>query len=129
VGAISVALMLPFMTAQLLWPDGRQAIYWAIPSALCSAGWAPIAYGLAQNLAPPHMRAVASSFIILFITFLGTGLGPWAVGALNDALEPEYGVLAIRWSLLIVLWTCSLGAVLFAISAKTIARDTETEPA
>lgn len=127
VGAISVALMLPFMTAQLLWPDGRGAIYWAIPAALCSAGWAPIAYGLAQNLAPPHMRAVASSFIILFITFLGTGLGPWAVGALNDALEPEYGVLAIRWSLLIVLWTCSIGAVLFALSARTIAKDMETD--
>lgn len=125
VGALSVALMLPFMTAQLLWPDGRGAIYWAIPAALCSAGWAPIAYGLAQNLAPPHMRAVASSFIILFITFLGTGLGPFAVGMLNDALEPEYGVFAIRWSLLIVLWTCSLGAVLFALSARTIAQDME----
>jgi len=123
VGAISVVLMVPIMTAQLLWPDGRQAILFSIPAALCSAGWAPIAYGMAQNLAPPPMRAVASAFIIVFITFLGTGLGPWAVGALNDALAPRYGVLSIRYSLLIVLWTCSLGAVLFALSARTIRRD------
>ncbi len=125
VGAIAVALTIPFMALQLLWPDGREAIYWAIPSALCGAGWAPIAYGLAQNLAPPHMRAVASSFIIIFITFLGTGLGPWAVGYLNDVLEPRYGMLAIRWSMLCVLATCTLGALLFALASRTIIADME----
>ena len=123
VGAIAVGLTIPFMALQLLWPDGREAIYWAIPSALCGAGWAPIAYGLAQNLAPPHMRAVASSFIIIFITFLGTGLGPWAVGALNDLLEPTYGAFAIRWSMLGVLATCTIGAVLFALASRTIEKD------
>ena len=117
--------MVPFQSLILLWPDGREAIYWAIPAALCSAGWAPIAYGIAQNLAPAHMRAVASSFIILFITFLGTGLGPWAVGYLNDVLEPRYGELAIRWSMLGVLWTCAIGAVLFGLAARTIERDME----
>lgn len=125
VGAIAVSLTIPFMALQLLWPDGREAIYWAIPSALCGAGWAPIAYGLAQNLAPPHMRAVASSFIIIFITFLGTGLGPWAVGYLNDILEPTYGLLAIRWSMLSVLMTCTVGAVLFALAARTLEEDIE----
>lgn len=129
IGAISVVLMIPIMTAQLLWPDGREAIYFSIPAALCSAGWAPIAYGMAQNLAPPHMRAMASAFIIVFITFLGTGLGPFAVGALNDALEPRFGVFAIRYSLLIVLWTCSIGAVLFALSARTIRADMVAGPA
>jgi MFS family permease len=128
IGAISVVLMIPIMTAQLLWPDGRQAIWFSVPAALCSAGWAPIAYGMAQNLAPPHMRAMASAFIIVFITFLGTGLGPFAVGALNDWLEPRYGVFAIRYSLLIVLWTCSIGAVLFAMSARTIRGDMATSP-
>lgn len=125
VGAIAVALTIPFMSLQLLWPDGREAIYWAIPSALCGAGWAPIAYGLAQNLAPPHMRAVASAFIIIFITFLGTGLGPWAVGILNDVLEPTYGELSIRWSMLYVLLTCSLGSILFALAGRTIVKDME----
>lgn len=123
VGALSVALMLPFISLQLLWPDGRQSIYWAIPAALGGAGWAPIAYSVAQNLAPPHMRAVASAFIILFITFLGTGLGPWAVGYLNDLLEPRYGDLAVRWSLLAMLSTCTIGAVLFGLSTRTILGD------
>ncbi len=123
VGAISVFAMLPFIGLTLLWPDGRQAIYWMIPSGLLGGGWAPIAYSVAQNLAPPRMRAMASALIILFITFLGTGLGPWAVGWLTDVLAPEYGELAIRWSLLWVLSTCSIGAVLFGLAARTIHRD------
>ena len=123
VGALSVALMLPFIGAQLLWPTGTGAIYWSIPAALTGAGWAPIAYSMAQNMAPPHMRAVASALIIVFITFLGTGLGPWAVGSLNDLLEPQYGELAVRWSLLMMLSSCSLGALLFGLAVRTIEKD------
>jgi len=123
VGAGSVASMLPFIGAQLLWPTGQGSIYWAIPAALTGAGWAPIAYSMAQNLAPPHMRAVASSMIIVFITFLGTGLGPWAVGYLNDLLAPQYGDLAVRWSLLTMLSTCSIGALLFGLAVRTIEHD------
>lgn len=123
IGAITVFLMIPWQGAMLLWPDGRNAMWWAVPAALSSAGWAPVAYGIAQNLAPPHMRAIASSFVIIFITFLGTGLGPWAVGILNDQLEPTYGPLAVRWSLLYMLLTCSIGALLFAVASRTIERD------
>lgn len=123
IGAITVFLMIPWQGLMLLWPDGRNAMWWAVPAALSSAGWAPVAYGIAQNLAPPHMRAVASSFIIIFITFLGTGLGPWAVGYINDLMEPQYGSEAIRWSLLGILLTCSTGALLFGLAALTIEKD------
>ncbi|MBB83900.1 MAG: hypothetical protein CL931_08845 [Deltaproteobacteria bacterium] len=123
IGALSVFLMIPWQGAMILWPDGLDAMWWAVPAALSSAGWAPVAYGIAQNLAPPHMRAVASAFIIIFITFLGTGLGPWAVGILNDWLEPTYGELAVRWSLLYVLLSCSVGAVLFGLAGRTIEQD------
>ena len=98
-----------------------------IPSGLLGGGWAPIAYAVAQNLAPARMRAMASALIILFITFLGTGLGPWAVGWLTDVLAEEYGHLAIRWSLLYVLSTCSIGALLFGLAARTIRRDYEVD--
>jgi MFS family permease len=123
VGAISVFMMLPFIGLTLLWPDGAQAVYWMIPSGLLGGGWAPIAYSMAQNLAPARMRATASALVILFITFLGTGLGPWAVGYLNDVLAPRYGDEAVRWSLLGVLSTCIVGALLFALAARTIRRD------
>jgi len=123
VGAVSVLTLVPIIGALLLWPDGRQAIWLMIPAGLLGGVWAPLSYSMAQNLAPPQMRATAAALVILFITFLGTGLGPWAVGYLNDVLEPTYGRLAIRWSLLAVLSTCSLGGVLFALGARTIRRD------
>jgi MFS family permease len=123
VGATSVLALLPILGALLLWPDGRQAIWMMIPAGLFGGVWAPLSYSMAQNLAPPQMRATAAALVILFITFLGTGLGPWAVGYLNDVLEPRYGQLAIRWSLLSVLSTCSVGALLFGLGARTIRRD------
>ncbi len=123
IGAITVLLMIPWQGLILMWPDGREAMWWAVPAALSSAGWAPVAYGIAQNLAPPNMRALASSFIIIFITFLGTGLGPWGVGALNDSLEPTYGDEAVRWSIFYILLSCSVGALLFGLAGRTIERD------
>lgn len=123
VGAASVLTLLPILGTLLLWPDGRQAIWMMIPAGMLGGVWAPLSYSMAQNLAPPQMRATAAALVILFITFLGTGLGPWAVGYLNDVLEPRYGQLAIRWSLLSVLSTCSVGALLFALGARTIRRD------
>ena len=69
------------------------------------------------------MRALAASILILFITLLGMGLGPWAVGILNDWLEPAYGDLAVRWSLVGVLATSAIGAVLLALGARTLPKD------
>jgi MFS family permease len=122
-GALSIAMMLPFLGLTLLWPDGRQAIYFMIPSGLLGGAWAPIAFSMGQNIAPPHMRATAAALIILFVTLLGQGVGPLAVGYVTDLLEPQYGVLAIRWSLLSILATCSIGAIFFAASARSIRRD------
>ena len=94
-----------------------------IPSGLVGGAWAPIAFSMGQNIAPPHMRATAAALIILSITLLGQGLGPLAVGYLNDLLAPTYGERAIRWSLLITLASCTLGAIFFALGARSIARD------
>ncbi|MDG2304136.1 MAG: MFS transporter [Candidatus Binatia bacterium] len=122
-GALSILMMLPFLGLTLLWPDGREAIYFMIPSGLVGGAWAPIAFSMGQNIAPPHMRATAASLIILAITLLGQGLGPLAVGYANDVLAAQYGEMAIRWSLLGVLSTCGVGAVIFALTARTIDRD------
>ena len=47
------------------------------------------------------------------------------VGYLNDVLEPTYGELVIRLSMLGVLQACSVGAVLFALALRTIEKNME----
>ena len=69
------------------------------------------------------MRAVAAAVLIFFVTMLGMGLGPQVVGFINDWLEPSYGALAVRWSLVIVLSTSLVGAGLLALGARHLPRD------
>ena len=92
-------------------------------SSAVGAGWAPAVYTAAQNLALPHMRALAASLLVLSLTLLGQGAGPLVVGALNDLLEPRYGIEAVRYSLVIVLSTSLVGAAMLALAARDYRRD------
>jgi MFS family permease len=126
VAALGVLLSLPFLCAICLWPEARTAMLFSIPSGLLGAGWAPAVYAAAQNLAPPHMRALAASLLVLSLTLLGQGAGPQVVGLLNDALAPRFGDEAVRYSLVIVLATSLLGAGFLGLAARHYRRDVET---
>ena len=80
-------------------------------------------FAIAQTVARPSMRALASAFILLTATCFGQGVGPLAVGVLNDALKGDYGADAVRYSLLSAAVTTSLGALLFVWAARFIRAD------
>src|SRR5579871_2229392 len=80
-------------------------------------------FAIAQTVARPSMRALASAFILLTATCFGQGVGPLAVGMLNDALKGDYGADAVRYSLLSAAVTTMLGALLFVWAAQFIRAD------
>jgi len=123
VPALSVVTSLPFLLGQALAPTPGFAIAMAIPSGLLGGGWAPAIYAAVQQLAPPRMRAVAASIIVLFITLLGQGAGPFAIGLLNDALTERLGVDAIRFSMALLLSTYLLAATGLIWGARYLRRD------
>ena len=63
------------------------------------------------------MRALASAIMLLTATCFGQGVGPLAVGMINDALKNDYGADAVRYSLLSAALTTTLGALLFVWAA------------
>ena len=67
----------------------------------------------AQTDDKPSMRALASAIILLAATCFGQGVGTLAVGMINDALKNDYGVNAVRYSLLSAEVATALGALLF----------------
>ena len=69
------------------------------------------------------MRALASAIILLTATCFGQGVGPLAVGMVNDALKNDYGANAVRYSLLSAAVTTTLGALLFVWAARSIRAD------
>jgi hypothetical protein len=54
---------------------------------------------------------------------LSQAVGPVAVGALNDALAPQYGDHAIRYSLLLLAVTALGGGVMFLCAGRHVERD------
>jgi MFS family permease len=80
-------------------------------------------FAIAQTVARPSMRALASAFMLLTATCFGQGVGPLAVGIINDALKNDYGADAVRYSLLSAGATTMLGALLFVFAARSIRDD------
>jgi MFS family permease len=80
-------------------------------------------FAIAQTVARPSMRALASAFVLLTATCFGQGVGPLAVGMINDTLKNDYGNDAVRYSLLSAAVTTMLGALLFVWAARFIRAD------
>jgi hypothetical protein len=57
-------------------------------------------------------------------TLLGQVLGPLIVGALNDALAPEFGEHAIRYSMLPGAVTPVIAGILFWFAGNSLEADT-----
>ena len=74
------------------------------------------------------MRALASAIILLTATCFGQGVGPLAVGMINDALKNDYGANAVRYSLLSAAVTTTLGALLFVWAARSIGATSSGRP-
>jgi len=94
----------------------------ALTSFLVGFHLGPI-FAIAQTVAKPSMRALASAIVLLTATCFGQGIGPLAVGMINDALKGTYGVDAVRYSLLSAAVATTLGALLFVWAARWIRSD------
>ncbi|MDZ4869889.1 MAG: MFS transporter [Alphaproteobacteria bacterium] len=58
---------------------------------------------MAQSLVAVRMRTVASALFLFIINLIGMGLGSVVIGGMSDALTPQYGQDALRYTLLIVM--------------------------
>ena len=77
-------------------------------------------FATTQGLVSPRMRATASALLLFVINLIGLGMGPQAVGVLNDLLGPVAGTHAVRYSLLIVGVMNTWAAVHFTLAARTL---------
>ena len=121
--AITSGLAGPVFAMCMLTPDFTTMVAaLALTSFLVGFHLGPI-FAIAQTVARPSMRALASAIILLTATCFGQGVGPLAVGMINDALKHDYGTDAVRYSLLSAAATTTLGALLFIWAPATIRDD------
>ncbi len=106
--------------AEALFLLGDSKIWWLTGYALASfftlIHQGPI-YAAVVNVVPSSRRAFAVSIILLGASLLGNIVGPSGVGIATDLLEPTFGPLAIRYSMLMVAVTPVLAAFCFLRAA------------
>ena len=79
--------------------------------------------GLVQSIVKVRMRAFAAATLFMIGTIVGSGVGPLLIGVLNDILEPGYGDLAIRYSLLCVSVASMIGALFYFWAGRYVQAD------
>ena len=128
VGIASTVLSLPLVLGLLYTDDLTWAYIFNFLFALTSPMWIGPAASTVNDLVMPRMRAVASAFYILMVTFIGLALGPYVMGQLSDSIAAT-GVSsgeALREGM---LWGCSVYLIAFiflCLSLRTITRDDAT---
>jgi MFS family permease len=124
-GRIYVALataVLPIPLALWMLSTENTTLAYGInfPLSALSAMWIGCGASTVQDLVLPRMRAMASAFYILVITFIGFALGPYSIGFLSDRLGDL--AAAMRWSL--VVNVVGFGILLLAL--RHLPRDEAT---
>lgn len=95
-------------------PNFRIAMLVAIPCGLLGGGWSVGIYAGLQHMLPASYRASATALFIAFITLLGYFVGPWATGAISQALGDDARSLQLAMSLVV---PSGFVAALFALLA------------
>ncbi len=125
VPAVTAVAALPFLVGFTLSPSTPGALACLILGGPIVSAWTGPTYATAQSLVPAQMRAMASAILLFALNMIGIGLGPLAVGALNDWLTPRFGVEAIRYGLLIVVLPHTLASIFNLLAARSLRRDLE----
>jgi predicted MFS family arabinose efflux permease len=115
---------LPFTLGFLLQSHVDTAIALLFPGVIVAAMYQGPVFATVQTLAHERMRAVASGVLFLILNSIGLGLGPPAVGLLNDRVFADRGPEALRYSLLTVLVVMGVwGLVHYLLGARSLRED------
>ena len=99
------------------------ALLLLVPTALSVAWLGPVVAAI-NGLVPAHMRSTASAIYLFILNLIGLGLGTLVIGSISDALTGRFGDEALRYSAMATTSLYALAALLMALAARKLARDT-----
>ena len=117
-GVATISLSVPFGLGLLHAPTVELAYLCNFAFTIVSPLWVGPAATTVNELVLPRMRAIASAFYLLIVTFIGLALGPYAVGKVSDVFASggaESGE-ALRSAMQLGLAPFALSAVLFTLA-------------
>jgi predicted MFS family arabinose efflux permease len=113
-------LAIPFALLSLFSGNSNVAVWSAFAWIFFMSAWFTPTYALAFRVASVTARAQASAYITGSMVLIGLGCGPLLIGALNDHLKDQYGVDAVRYSLLAVVVALAMLTVGYVVVWKMV---------
>lgn len=110
----------PFVVLALTAKSLAVAYACCFPVYFAGAMWLGPGISTIQDLVLPRMRASASAFMLMLVTFIGLALGPYVIGRLSEAFG------ALRPALLCVLAAQAVALGLAFHAARRFPRDEST---
>jgi MFS family permease len=128
-GFATIACAVPTAIGMLYAPSVGVAYLLNFLFSIGSPLWVGPGVTTISELVLPRMRAVASAFYLLMVTFLGLALGPYTMGKLSDAFvaggaEPGD---ALRSAMLCGLAPLAISALCFALAWRRVAEAEATK--
>ncbi len=114
---LCAVLPLPFGAWMFLAPSLPQAYVAAFLLNVATASWIGVGASTVQDLVLPRMRALASAFYLLVITFIGLALGPYTIGKLSDAFGD------LRWAMSAGIVSNGLALLCLVLASRRLADD------
>jgi len=123
--AIAFLASVPFYVFAILSPTLTVSfLVLLVPTALGLAWLGPVISAI-QHLVRPDMRATASAVFLFINNLIGIGLGTYAIGALSDTLQVQFGDDSLRYSILAGTGFYILAAAMFFLAARYLEQDWE----
>lgn len=123
--AIAFLISVPTYMLGVLTPTLWLAFFVILIPVALGLVWVGPVMSTVQQLVPPNMRATASAVFLFVNNLVGIGLGTFAIGALSDALEVQYGDDSLRWSIVAGTGFYLIAAALFLLASRWIEQDWE----
>ena len=121
--AISGVLSIPLVIGFVMLDSMAWGLVIYVPAVILTGMWLAAAIAATQMLVKLRMRATGSAILFLVMNLIGMGMGPQAVGVLNDLLFDRFGDDAIRYSLLLVKSITIWSAIHFTLAARALRAD------
>jgi MFS family permease len=127
-GLFAVTTSVPIVVMLLTTPNVNVAYALNFVFSVVSPLWVGPAATTVNDLVLPRMRALASAFYIMMITFVGLALGPYAMGQVSDRLVAVGTASgdALRYGMLAGLAPLLIAVVCLLLALGTIEEDERT---
>jgi MFS family permease len=117
VGYLTAVASVPFALWMLATPSLTTAYVLNFPVSVAAAMWIGAGASTVQDLVLPRMRAIASAFYILVVTFVGLALGPYTIGRVSDLVGD------LRLAMMLGLSANALALVFLWLASRHLASD------